>query len=111
MNTRIIFHLQRYGLLLTIVQNFQRFYEYRICDIKECRHIKADHYATFKVTLQDRLACSGCAITMDEITINSFQNTSKIFEKLGEVHDYIVLVGNLAAVRNWSGEKAYASIV
>ncbi|EAY19843.1 hypothetical protein TVAG_129510 [Trichomonas vaginalis G3] len=83
--------------------------------IEERGRVKADDEATFKVTLQDCLACSGCAITKDEITIISEQNTSRIFEKLDEVKDYIVLVAthvvaNLAAVRNWSAAKAFSTI-
>lgn len=84
--------------------------------VEERGRVKGDEESTFKVTLADCLACSGCAITKDEITIISEQNTSKIFEKLDELNDYIVLVAthvvaNLAAVRNWSAAKAYAAIV
>ena len=77
--------------------------------------VKMDGEETFKVTLKDCLACSGCAITEDEITIISAQNTSKIFEKINEDLDFAVIVStecvaNLAAIRNWSAGKALAAI-
>ena len=84
--------------------------------IEQRGRIKEDGESTFKVSIQDCLACSGCGISTDEITIISEQNTQKIFEKIDELSSgYVVIVStsciaNLAAVKEWSVKKAFASI-
>ena len=84
--------------------------------IEQRGRIKEDGEATFKVSLQDCLACSGCGISKDEITIISEQNTTKIFEKIDSLSaGYVVLVStpcvsNLAAVKGWNAQKAFTAI-
>ena len=84
--------------------------------IEQRGRIKEDGEASFKVSLQDCLACSGCGISKDEITIISEQNTTKIFEKIDSLSaGYVVLVStpsvaNLAAVKEWSAPKAFTAI-
>lgn len=70
---------------------------------------------TYKITLKDCLACSGCAITEDEITLLSRQDPTIVLSKLKEVNNFVVLVStssiaNLAVVRNWTTEQAFAGI-
>ena len=83
--------------------------------VEERGRVKSDDSSVFTVSLKDCLACSGCAITEDEITLLAHQDPSKILEKIAENPGFSVIVStaalaNLAASRRWSLQNAFASI-
>jgi iron only hydrogenase large subunit-like protein len=83
--------------------------------IEERGRIKADDDPVYRVSLRDCLACSGCAITEDEITLLSHQNPDSILQSLPLHPNFAVVistvaVANLAAANNWSISKTFGCL-
>ena len=83
--------------------------------VEERGRVKSDDSSVFTVSLKDCLACSGCAITEDEITLLARQDPSKILERIAENPGFLAVVStaaiaNVAAARHWPLENAFASI-
>lgn len=70
---------------------------------------------SYHVSLKDCLACSGCAITEDDINLLAHQDPTKLLETVHEHPNFASLIStaalaNLAASRNWSIAKAFYAI-
>ena len=83
--------------------------------VEERGRIKSDGETVFTVSLKDCLACSGCAITEDEITLLSHQDPTKILQSIRENPGFLVIVStsaiaNFAAAKQWTIQKAFGSI-
>ncbi|KAH0790153.1 cytosolic Fe-S cluster assembly factor narfl isoform X1 [Histomonas meleagridis] len=83
--------------------------------VEERGRIKDDNETVFTVSLKDCLACSGCAITEDEITLLSHQDPTKILQAIKENPGFSVIIStsvlaNLAAAKQWSIQKAFGSM-
>jgi len=77
--------------------------------------VKEDGDSVYHISLKDCLACSGCAITEDEITLLSKQDPTIIFRELENRPGFNVVVStmaisNLAAAKDWTAQEAYSSI-
>ena len=77
--------------------------------------IKEDGNSIYHISLKDCLACSGCAITEDEITLLSKQDPSIVFQELEKNPKFNVIISdmcisNLAAAKQCSISEAYGSI-
>ncbi|OHS95706.1 hypothetical protein TRFO_10344 [Tritrichomonas foetus] len=82
--------------------------------LEERGKVKGDDDA-YRVSLKDCLACSGCAITEDDINLLAHQDPTLVLEKVREHPGFSALISssalsNLAAARGWSIQKAYGSL-
>lgn len=83
--------------------------------VEERGRVKSDDSSVFTVSLKDCLACSGCAITEDEITLLAHQDPSRVIAELASKPGFAAIVStatiaNLAAARKMSLSSAFASI-
>jgi iron only hydrogenase large subunit-like protein len=83
--------------------------------IEERGRVKADDDLVFRVSLKDCLACSGCAITEDEVSLLGHQDPSRIISTIAEKPGFAVLlstiaIANLSAHRCWPIDATFASI-
>ncbi|KAK8894248.1 hypothetical protein M9Y10_022683 [Tritrichomonas musculus] len=69
----------------------------------------------YRVSLKDCLACSGCAITEDDLNLLAHQDPTKVLENIREHPNFSALIStaslsNLAASRGWSIQKAFSAM-
>lgn len=83
--------------------------------VEERGKVKSEEDNAFRVTLKDCLACSGCAITEDELSLLAHQDPTNILESLRDHPGFHTIVStaavaNLAASRNISIQEAFGAI-
>ena len=82
--------------------------------LEERGKVKGENDA-YRVSLKDCLACSGCAITEDDINLLAHQDPTLVLENVKQHQGFSALVStsalsNLAAARNWTMQKAFGSL-
>lgn len=70
---------------------------------------------TYKVSLKDCLACSGCAITEDDLNLLAHQDPTKVIETIQEHPNFSAIIStsalsNLAAFKGWTIQKAFSAV-
>lgn len=69
----------------------------------------------YRVSLKDCLACSGCAITEDDLNLLAHQDPTKVLETIREHPNFSAIIStsalaNLAAYKGWSIQKAFGTL-